>query len=221
MDSFKRFSDKQLPDRSKFFTSLKEECISEKDYLHDIDVWNMLKREINGWLLWSLFKNRRFVISWYVWKVYNTCWDYYGLDPCHCFSSPGLSWDAIVKMTEIELELISDTDMYFFLEKEMTGGISHIAERFSKANSKCMELHIDNKPRKYIMYLDPNNLCGWAISQYLPYGEFKWLNQKENKFDINSIGENSLVGYVLQFDLEYPDKLNELHNDSRRSWNQS
>ena len=66
-------------------------------------------------------------------KFINTCLDHYGLDPCHYFSSPGLSWDAILKTTGIELELSSDTDMHLFIEKEMTGDISYITKRHSKA----------------------------------------------------------------------------------------
>ena len=57
-------------------------------------------------------------------KFINTCIDYYELDPCHYFSSPRLSWDPVLKMTGIELELISDIDIHLFTEKEMTGGIS-------------------------------------------------------------------------------------------------
>ena len=125
----------------------------------------------------------------------------------------------MLKITEIELELISDIDMYSSTEKVMIGGISYIAKRFSKANNKYMQFYDDKKPSKYIIYLDQNNLYGWAMSQYLPYGRFKWLNQKEiDKFCLNSTGcnsieENSSDGYILEVDLEYPDKLQELHND--------
>ena len=143
-------------------------------------------------------------------KFINTCLEYYGLDPYHYFGSPGLSWDAMLEMTEIELELISDIDMHLFVERGMRGGISYIAKRHSRANNKYYD---DKKPSKYIMYLDANNLYGWAMSQYLPYSEFKWLNQKEiDKFCLNSIGENSSDGYILEVDLEYPDKLHELHS---------
>ena len=61
---------------------------------------------------------------------------YYGLDPCHYFSAPGLSWDAMLKMTRIELEKISDIDKYLFVEKGLRGGISYIAERYAKANNE-------------------------------------------------------------------------------------
>ena len=81
----------------------------------------------------------------------------------------------------------------------MKGGISYIAKRFSKANSKYMKSYEKKKPTKYITYLDTNNLYGWAMSQYLPCSGFKWLNQKEtDKFDVNSIDENSSIGYIYK-----------------------
>ena len=145
----------------------------------------------------------------------DTCLQYYGLDPCHYFSSPGLSWDAMLKMAGIQLELISDVvDMYLFVEKGMRGGISYIAKRHSKASNKHMRCYDSSKESKFIMYLDANNLYGWAMSQYLPYSRFKWLNREEiNRFDANSIGENSFNGYILEVAVEYPDELHELHND--------
>ena len=90
-------------------------------------------------------------------KLINTCLEYYELDPCHYVSGPGLSWDAMLKMTEIELELISDIDVYLFVEEGMGGGISYIGKRFSKENNKYIKCYDDKKPSKYIMYLDVNN----------------------------------------------------------------
>ena len=125
-------------------------------------------------------------------KFINTYLEYYGLVPCRYFSDPGLSWDSILKIPEVELELTSGIDMYLFVEKGMRGGISYIAKRFDKTNNTYMKSYNDKKPSKYIMYLDANNLYGWAMSQYLPYSGFKWLYQKEiDTFDVNSIGGNS------------------------------
>ena len=80
-------------------------------------------------------------------KIINTCLDYYGLDPCHYFSSPGLSLDAMLKMTRIELYLISDIDMHLFIEKRMRGDISYITNRFSKANNKYMKCYDSSKKK--------------------------------------------------------------------------
>ena len=131
------------------------------------------------------------------------------MDPCHYFSSPRLRWDAMLKMTEIELEHISVNYMHLFVEKRMRGGIFYIAKRYSKVKNKYMKFYDHNKPDKYIM-LDANNLYGWASSQYLPYSEFKWQYQKEiDKFNGNFIGKNTSDGCILQVDLEYPDELHE------------
>ena len=115
-------------------------------------------------------------MQWCFWCFFiNTCLEYYGLVSCHYFSSPGLRWNAMFKITEVELELISDIGKYLFIEKGMRGCVSYIAKRFSKANNKHMQSNDVNEPRKFTTYLGANNLYGWGMSQYLPYGRFKWL----------------------------------------------
>ena len=145
-------------------------------------------------------------------KFIDTCLKYYELDPCHYFSSPGLSWDAMLKMTDVKLEKISDIDKYLFIEKGSRGGISYIAKRYAKANNKYMNDYDPEKPSTFITYLDKNNLYGWTMSEYLPYGEFRWVKNVDG-FDVMSINEKSDTGYILEVDLDYPDKLHELHND--------
>ena len=125
-------------------------------------------------------------------KFVSTCLHYYCLDPYHYLSSLGLSWDAMLKMTRIELDLISGTDMHLFIETGMGGGISYIAKIHSKVNNKYMDCYDSSEESKYIAYLDANNFYGWAMSKNLPYSEFKWLNQKEiSDFCLNSVSENS------------------------------
>ena len=142
-----------------------------------------------------------------------TCLKYYGFDPGHYFSSLGLSWDAMLKMTKIELELISNIGLPYFIEKGMIGGISYIPKIYSKANNKYMKSYDPNKPSLYIPYLDANNLYGLSMCQYLHYGGFKWLSQKEiENFDIKSISENSSNGYILEVDIEYLDEFHVLYN---------
>ena len=94
----------------------------------------------------------------------------------------------------------------------MSGGISYIAKRYSKANNKYMKNHDPKKPSKFITYLDMNNLYGWAMSGYLPYGGFKWLKNVDG-FDVNSFSAKSKIGCFLEVDLEYSDELHVLHND--------
>ena len=145
-------------------------------------------------------------------KFIDICLKYYGLDPCHYFSAPGLSWDAMLKMTSAKLEKTSDIDQYLFIEKGSIGGVSYIAKRYAKANSKHMNDCDSNKQSTFITYLDKNNLYGRAMSEYLPYGEFEWLKNVDS-FDVMSIDKKSDVGYILEVDLKYPKELHELHND--------
>ena len=143
-----------------------------------------------------------------------TCLEYYKLDPCHYFTSPGLSWDAMLKMTGIKLELMVDIDMFQFIEKGMRGGTSYIANRYGKANNRYVKEYDEKAPSKYIMYLDANNLYGWAMSQYLPTGGFRWLTQKQiDEIDIFKYKEDSDKGLILEVDLEYPEGFHDLHND--------
>ena len=121
-------------------------------------------------------------------KLIDTCLKYYELDPCHYFSSPGLSWDSMLKMTGVKLEKISDIDQYLFIEKGTRGGISYIAKRYAKANNKYMCDCDSNKQSTFITYLDENNLYGLSVSEYLPYEEFKWLKNVD-ELDVMSINE--------------------------------
>ena len=136
-------------------------------------------------------------------KIVETCLNYYRLDPCHYFSSPGLSWDTMLKMTRKKLQKIHDVNIHIFIEKGMRGGISYISKRHSKIH--------DNK---FIMYWDANNFYGWAMNQPLPYCDFNFLTKKEtSEFCLNSISENSSIGYILEVDLEYCKKLHDIHSD--------
>ena len=120
----------------------------------------------------------------------------------------------MLKMTDIKLELMTDIDMFHFTEKGTRGGISYIANRFGEANNKYMKEYNKEKPSKYIMYLDANNLYGYAMSQYLPTGGFKWLTEKQiDKIMKKTILSDNKKGYILEVDLEYPEELHELHND--------
>ena len=118
----------------------------------------------------------------------------------------------MLKMTGIKLEKISDIDQYLFIEKGTRGGVSYITKRYAKANNKYMSDYDPNKQSTFITYLDKNNLYGWAISGYLPYGESEWLKNVD-KLDAMSINEKSDVGYILEVDLKYPKELHKLHND--------
>ena len=114
-------------EKDQFYSILNNQHITDDEYDHANKVWNtfVIKRMgeyhdlylvSNVLLLTDVFENFR-----------KTCMQYYKLDPCHYFTSPGLSWDAMLKMTNIKLELMTDIDMSQFFEKGMHGGVSYIA----------------------------------------------------------------------------------------------
>ena len=174
MDSFEKFNEK-LPTKEEFFSITNNEHISNKDYQHAQTVWETFKLKTMGEYHDLYLKSDILLLADVFENFRKTCLEYYKLDPCHYFTSPGLSWDAMLKMTNIKLELMIDIDMFQFIEKGMRGGISYIANRYGKANNICMKKYDEKAPSKYIMYLDSNNLYGWSMSQYLPTGGFRWI----------------------------------------------
>ena len=106
-----------------------------------------------------------------------TCMEHYGLDPAHFYTAPGLAWQACLKKTKVELELISNLDKLLMFEKGIRGGIVQAVHRYAKANNKYMDDQYDESIEpSYLQYLDVNNLYGFAMTQPLPTGGFKWMN---------------------------------------------
>ena len=145
MDSFEKFNPTKLPTKDQFYSILNDQHITDDEYDHAKKVWNTFMIKTIGEyhdlylvsdviLLPDVFKNFR-----------KTCMQYYKLDPCHYFTSLGLSWDAILKMTNIKLELMTDKDMFQFIEKGMRGGVSYIANRYgNKTNDLILNLTPEN-----------------------------------------------------------------------------
>ena len=214
MDSFKKFNETQLPNKKDFFSILSNEHITHEQYNHAQNVWNTFNLKTMGDYHDLYLKSDTLLLADIFENFRKTCLQYYKLDPCHYFSSPGLSWDAMLKMTNVKLELMTDIDMFQFIEKGLRGGTSYIANRFGEANNKYMKNFNETEPSKYIMYLDANNLYGWAMSQYLPTGNFKWLSKDQiKKTNLGYFLENGNEGLILEVDLEYPQELHDLHND--------
>ena len=216
MDTEEKFKNTKLPPREAFYSKLSGKGISEKDYKHAWNVWHTFKmktfkdyhelyNETDVLLLADVFENFR-----------DLCLKIYGLDPVYYFTAPGLAWDACLKMTNIDLELLSDPDMLLMFEKGIRGGISMISNRYGEANNKYMSQGFNrNKLIKYLMYLDANNLYGRAMSLKLPTHGFKWLTSGE----MEKLFNNQVVQVweknpcILEVDLEYPENLHDLHND--------
>ena len=144
----------------------------------------------------------------------NKCIEIYELVPAHFLSAPGLAWQACLKRTKVELELLTDIDMLSMVEKGTRVGICQALHRHAKANNKYMK-NYNKDVISYLMYLDANNLYGWAMSQKLHVNGFKWLEKllRFNEIFIKNYNENSDIGYFLEVDINYSKKLFNLHKD--------
>ena len=215
MDTTEKFKDTEPPPQKAFYSKLSGKGISNKNYNHVLNVWNTFNMKTfkdyhklynvsDVLLLADVFENFR-----------DLCLKIYKLDPVYYFTAPGLAWDACLKMTDIQLELLNDVNMLLMFEKGIRGGISIISNRYGEANNKYMKGYNKNKPSKYLMYLDANNLYGCAMSEKLPTHGFKWLTsgEMENLFNNQIVQVWEKTTCILEVDLEYPEKLHDPHND--------
>ena len=138
----------------------------------------------------------------------NKCIEIYELDPAHFLSATGLAWETCLKKRK-------DIDMLLMVEKGTRGGICQAIHKYAKANNKYVKNCDKDIISSYLMYLDANNLYGWAMSQELPVNGFKWVKNlpKFNEILIRNYDKNSDKGYFLEVDVDYPKKLFNLHKD--------
>ena len=213
VDSFKRFSECELPSIDKFYNVLNNQKISLDDYDYANQIFNSfcmtfgdyhdLYLQVDSLLLACVFENFR--------KIAMECYD---LDPLYYFSLAGYAWDVSLKFSGVNLELITDIDMYNMIELSMRGGVSMITHRKENANNTYMNNFSKEQAQSFLFYIDKNNLYGEALSQSLPYAGFKWVTASEfTSFNILELEDDSKYGYIFEVDLEYPSHLHDSHND--------
>ena len=214
MDNWERFNETSLPSKESFYSNLNMENIDDIDYRHGNNVFNIFKLNNLGdyhdlyvrsdtLLLADVFENFR-----------DMCLKEYELDPAHFLSLPVLAWQACLKKTNAELELLTDYDMLLMIEEGITGGIYRSIHRYAKANNKYMKNYNNNEESSYIQHLDASNFYGWAMSKKLPVNGFKWIDNNEiNEDFIKHYDENNDKGYIFEVDVKYPKRLHDLHSD--------
>ena len=159
----------------------------------------------NTLLLADVFENFR-----------DNCLKIYELGPAKFLWGPGLLvWQAALKKNKVKLDLITDIGMLLMVEKGITGGICHCVHRYAKANNKYMKECDKNKESSYLQYWDVNNLYDWATLQKLPVNNFEWVKDTSqfNEDFIKNYNKESDRRYFLEVEVQYTEKLHELHND--------
>ena len=215
MDSWNRFNETRLPSKDKLYSNLYMSGVGDSEYEHARNVWREFKiRNMGEYhdlhlktdtiLLANVFESFRYV-----------CMENYGLDPAHFYTAPGLAWKACLKKTGIRLELLLDPDMLLMFECGIRGGITQSVHRWAAANNPYMDEYDSSRPTKYLQYLDANNLYGWAMSQPLPTGGFRWVKCDDGNPNrlVEEMASKKDLGYLLEVDVSYPKKLHDLHND--------
>ena len=214
VDSPAKLTENALPPQAEFYSVLNQEAISNEDYAHAQDVWRVFRCRTMGDYHDVYLKSDVLLLADVFESFRNMAMGTYKLDPAHYFTAPGFSWDSMLKYTGVELDLLNDPDMYLMVESGIRGGVSMITKKFAKANNPYIDDYNPAKPINYLMYLDANNLYGWAMSQKLPENEFDWMTEQQlETFDVTQISDCAETGYILEVDLEYPAEIHDLHSD--------
>ena len=212
VNSWDRFNKTQLPPIDVFYSNLNMSSISEEDYQHAQRVWKEFGIHNIG-DYHDLYLRTDVVLLANAYEAFrDTCLRHYKLDPAHFYTSPGLAWKTCLKHTGIKLELLTDPDILLMFELGIRGGITQAVREYASANNKYMgDKFSPNEDTTYLQYLDANNLYGWAMSQPLPTGGFKWVDVNHN--EISELATRTDKGYLLEVNVSYPKELHNSHND--------
>ena len=173
MDSFDKFKETEWPSQEKFNSSFRNTKITYNDYKHAKNVWKTINCKtmkdyhnlfvkLDTYLLADCFENFR-----------NECLENYQVDPCYFVSTPGFPLDPCLKFTRVEIELLTNFDVMLMKEEGIRGGITQAIRKYASANNKYMKNYDSRKLSSFLMYLDANNLYGWAMSIKLPLNNFQ------------------------------------------------
>lgn len=212
--SFDALRATELPSMADFHSCLYEQDIEAEDYEHAQNVWETFQIKDLGEYSDLYLKTDVLLLADVFESFRNNCMSSYGLDPAHYYTTPGFAWDAMLKFTNVKLELLTDIDMFLFVERGIRGGVSQCSNRFAESNNKYLPDYKEDEQEKFITYFDVNNLYGYGMTMPLPYGAFEWVEDVEQK-DPNfwKLPDDSEIGYYLDVELEYPKEIHDEHSD--------
>ena len=203
IDSWEKLKEKKLPNKNEFYNKLTKQHISQDEYDHAISMFKVLKcksmkdylkeyLKIDILLLCDVFESFR-----------EKALNFYELDPAKFLTAPALSYQAMLKYTKVKLELITDIEMYTFIESGIRGGVTNVSQRYALAE----------KENEKILYLDCVNLYGHSMCMYLPFGSFQWVSLDIiEKFNVENVSDTNDIGYILEVTLLYPDEVHAHHD---------
>ena len=160
MDSWEKFNETELTDKESFYSELNKEGITDEDYVHAQKVWDTFNIKNLGEYHDLYVQSDTLPLADVFENFRDKCTEIYQLDPAHFLSAPGLAWQACLKKSGVELELLTDNDMLMMYENGIRGGMCNAVYRHAKANNKYMKNFDKNIPSLYLEYLDANNLYG-------------------------------------------------------------
>ena len=209
---FDKLEVNEVPSKKDFYSKLNDAGLSDEQYEHAQNVWTEFRCKTMRDYHDLYLKTDVLLLADVMENYRDVCIKNYGLDPLWYYMAPGLLWDAVLKISEMKLELLTNPDMYLMVEAVIRGGNSTITKRYAKANNRYMNTHDREKESSFIPYLDANNLYGWAMSQPLPVDGCEWMPACKLPH-WNFICEDDGIGCILEVDLEYPKAIHDAHNE--------
>ena len=173
MDAGRRFEETALPPKEAFYSKLSDEHISAEDYAHAQRVWKTFGCTNLGDYARLYCRTDVLLLADVFEEFRRTCLRQYGLDPAHYYTAPGLSWDALLKKTGVELELLTDYDQHLFIEKGMRGGISMVSSATPGLTTRLEGYDRRSPAATYVPRREQSVRLGDVPA--LPTGGFRWV----------------------------------------------
>lgn len=213
-DSFEKFNYNEVIPKEKFHDELNQKSISDQEYAQYLRVWQAIPKVTLGKYCELYLRTDICILADVFQSFREQCLECYSLDPCYFYTLAGYTYEACLKKTGVTLELLKDYDMLLMVEQGIRGGMSGVlgdrkVDVLGKNFVTNPSIDKDAAEQEWLLYIDCNNLYGWAMSQKMPTGGFSWLNETQQNDLERNIRDNLIcgdedLGYILDVDLTVP-----------------